>query len=106
MKKKIEVLKRKKEILLLKQKKKEFFERQNGEYKKQETEYEIEMSKEARVDGNPKPTHIIKEKSTGKIVGELEGNNFKNYGMPNATWNGRELKVGDKVLIKRMVSSY
>ena len=106
MKKKIEVLKRKKEILLLKQERKEFFERQNVEYKKQETEYKIEMRKEARVGGNPKTTHIIKEKSTGKIVGELEGNCFKNYGMPNATWNGRELKVGNKVLIKRMVSYY
>ena len=106
MKKKIEVLKRKKEILLLKQEMEGFFGRQNLEYKKQETEYKIEMSKETRVEGNPKTTHIIKEKSTGKIVGELEGNFFKNYGMPNATWNGRELKVGDKVLIKRMVSDY
>ena len=106
MKKKIEVLKRKKEILLLKQKKKDFFKSQNVEYKKQETEYKIEVLKEVRVEGKPKTTHIIKEKTTGKIVGELEGNCFKNYGMPNATWNGRELKVGDKVLIKKMVSYY
>lgn len=62
--------------------------------------YYTSVATEVRVEGVPGSSLLILEKSTDKIVGEIEHGMFKNYGIPDAKWNGSELKIGGKVFIK------
>ncbi len=58
------------------------------------------VAKEVRVDGIPGVSLLILEKSTDKIVGEIKHGMFKNYGIPDAEWNGETLEIGGKVFLK------
>ena len=62
--------------------------------------YYTSVATEVRVDGIPGSSLLILEKSTDRIVGEIEHGMFKNYGIPGAKWNGKTLEIGGKVFIK------
>lgn len=62
--------------------------------------YYTSVAKEVRVDGIPGVSLLIIEKSTDKIVGEIKHGMFKNYGIPDAEWNGKSLEIGGKVFLK------
>lgn len=74
-------------------------QQQSGEFNPNDFYY-VAPFKEVRVEGIPGESLNIIDRRTRKIVGELCGNSFENRGIPGATWDGSELKIGGKVFIK------
>lgn len=62
--------------------------------------YYTSVATEVRVDGVPGSSRLIFERGTGNLVGEIEHGMFKNYGIPDAEWNGKTLEIGGKVFLK------
>ena len=62
--------------------------------------YDVVELTEVRVDGIPGTSLGIIERETNKCVGEIERGMFKNYGIPDAEWNGKALEIGGKVFLK------
>lgn len=73
-------------------------QQQSGEFNPNYRYYVLQLT-DARVGGIPGTSLGIIERGTDNLVGKIEHGIFENYGIPDAKWDGRELKIGGKVFI-------